>query len=45
MRTLLVEIPDETAAQLERAAAERGLTVAELLRETLEARATDFSHR
>ena len=46
MRTLSIEIPDETAAKLERVAEERGVTVDELLREAVDAtagRSIDFS--
>lgn len=40
MRTLSIDISDETAARLERAAQERGLSIDELLREAVNATAT-----
>ncbi len=43
MRTISVDVPDETAAQLERAAEDRGLTVGELVREALDEKAREWA--
>lgn len=42
MRTISIDVPDETVANLERAAEERGVTVAQLVRETLDAKAREL---